>query len=176
MVRRCNRFVLITDAWPLIPAGGGGRTRTYEGVSQRIYSPPPLPLGTLPRCGLVKHSQFPKQWPTGRNGRIGKRLAHQMFCPRAKTGATMDRDADAGGIHANSPDCCNHACGHVFIRHSRACRRYLVRAIRHWVQRQELRLLLLRAMPCQRVGDRRVLPAQHIFRQCDRAAQALSAR
>src|SRR5712691_2719123 len=30
-------------------AGGGGRTRTYEGVSQRIYSPPPLPLGTLPR-------------------------------------------------------------------------------------------------------------------------------
>src|SRR5947207_11910894 len=33
----------------LFPAGGGGRTRTYEGVSQRIYSPPPLPLGTLPR-------------------------------------------------------------------------------------------------------------------------------
>jgi hypothetical protein len=31
-------------------AGGGGRTRTYEGVSQRIYSPPPLPLGTLPRA------------------------------------------------------------------------------------------------------------------------------
>ena len=29
--------------------GGGGRTRTYEGVRQRIYSPPPLPLGTLPR-------------------------------------------------------------------------------------------------------------------------------
>jgi hypothetical protein len=27
--------------------GGRGRTRTYEGVSQRIYSPPPLPLGTL---------------------------------------------------------------------------------------------------------------------------------
>ena len=31
--------------------GGGGRTRTYEGVSQRIYSPPPLPLGTLPHLG-----------------------------------------------------------------------------------------------------------------------------
>src|SRR5262249_54273458 len=31
--------------------GGGGRTRTYEGVSQRIYSPPPLPLGTLPHFG-----------------------------------------------------------------------------------------------------------------------------
>jgi hypothetical protein len=30
-------------------SGGRGRTRTYEGVSQRIYSPPPLPLGTLSR-------------------------------------------------------------------------------------------------------------------------------
>ena len=29
--------------------GGGGRTRTYEGVSQRIYSPPHLPLWTLPQ-------------------------------------------------------------------------------------------------------------------------------
>src|SRR3954454_18575461 len=28
-------------------AGGRGRTRTYEVVRQRIYSPPPLPLGTL---------------------------------------------------------------------------------------------------------------------------------
>src|ERR1043165_193471 len=27
--------------------GGRGRTRTYEVVRQRIYSPPPLPLGTL---------------------------------------------------------------------------------------------------------------------------------
>ena len=35
--------------------GGGGRTRTYEGVSQRIYSPPPLPLGTLPRnAGIIR--------------------------------------------------------------------------------------------------------------------------
>src|SRR5579863_2428969 len=36
---------LAARAW----AGGRGRTRTYEGVSQRIYSPPPLPLGTLSR-------------------------------------------------------------------------------------------------------------------------------
>ena len=28
---------------------GPGRTRTYEGFRQRIYSPPPLPLGTLTR-------------------------------------------------------------------------------------------------------------------------------
>ena len=35
-------------------SGGGGRTRTYEGVSQRIYSPPPLPLGTLPRTSGAK--------------------------------------------------------------------------------------------------------------------------
>src|ERR1700684_3897084 len=33
----------------IIQYGGRGRTRTYEGVSQRIYSPPPLPLGTLSR-------------------------------------------------------------------------------------------------------------------------------
>ena len=38
--------------------GGRGRTRTYEGVSQRIYSPPPLPLGTLsPRKHAVTVSQ-----------------------------------------------------------------------------------------------------------------------
>src|SRR5262245_30160032 len=42
-------------------AGGGGRTRTYEGVSQRIYSPPPLPLGTLPR---TSH-------PRGMHGLVG---------------------------------------------------------------------------------------------------------
>ena len=30
--------------------GGGSRTRTYEGVRQGIYSPPPLPLGTFPRA------------------------------------------------------------------------------------------------------------------------------
>src|SRR5579864_1334830 len=29
--------------------GGGSRTRTYEGVRQGIYSPPPLPLGTFPQ-------------------------------------------------------------------------------------------------------------------------------
>jgi hypothetical protein len=39
-------------------AGGGrGRTRTYEGVSQRIYSPPPLPLGTLSRTSRPKAFQ-----------------------------------------------------------------------------------------------------------------------
>jgi hypothetical protein len=37
-------------------AGGGGRTRTYEGVSQRIYSPPPLPLGTLPRKQTMRET------------------------------------------------------------------------------------------------------------------------
>src|SRR5215217_3139923 len=50
-----------SDGRLLITDGGGGRTRTYEGVSQRIYSPPPLPLGTLPRTptntwyGVRKH-------------------------------------------------------------------------------------------------------------------------
>ena len=40
-----------TFAPPRAKVGGGGRIRTYEGVSQRIYSPPPLPLGTLPQNG-----------------------------------------------------------------------------------------------------------------------------
>ena len=38
---------LPTEALQGAKAGGRGRTRTCEGVSQRIYSPPPLPLGTL---------------------------------------------------------------------------------------------------------------------------------
>ena len=41
--------------------GGRGRTRTYEAVKQGIYSPPPLPLGTLsPRfqnCLATKAAQ-----------------------------------------------------------------------------------------------------------------------
>jgi hypothetical protein len=35
--------------------GGRGRTRTYEGIRQRIYSPPPLPLGTL-SLRFARHS------------------------------------------------------------------------------------------------------------------------
>src|SRR5207244_10297162 len=50
-------------------AGGGGRTRTYEGVSQRIYSPPPLPLGTLPRS-RTSHPADAMFWPG-----YGERLA-----------------------------------------------------------------------------------------------------
>src|SRR5882757_2021024 len=52
-------------------AGGGGRTRTYEGVSQRIYSPPPLPLGTLPRRRTSHPSRV--HVPAGRG--YGERLA-----------------------------------------------------------------------------------------------------
>ena len=37
----------------IFQGGGRGRTRTYEGVSQRIYSPPPLPLGTLSRTSRL---------------------------------------------------------------------------------------------------------------------------
>ena len=44
---------VIPDAFKVgfIMRGGGSRTRTYEGLRQRIYSPPPLPLGTFPRAG-----------------------------------------------------------------------------------------------------------------------------
>src|ERR1700738_1810502 len=48
--RMSTRAICPPSSSVLYPAlGGGGRTRTYEGVSQRIYSPPPLPLGSLPR-------------------------------------------------------------------------------------------------------------------------------
>lgn len=40
MLRTSRRFLSIACSGP-------GRTRTYEGYRQRIYSPPPLPLGTL---------------------------------------------------------------------------------------------------------------------------------
>jgi hypothetical protein len=43
------KAVALPLSYTRIGFGGGGRTRTYEGISQRIYSPPPLPLGTLPR-------------------------------------------------------------------------------------------------------------------------------
>jgi hypothetical protein len=49
----------VHDAWRnsrrVLRDGGRGRTRTYEGVSQRIYSPPPLPLGTLSRTSCFRY-------------------------------------------------------------------------------------------------------------------------
>ena len=52
-------------------AGGGGRTRTYEGVSQRIYSPPPLPLGTLPRtCAAGNNTR--RRYMVGRQGLVNR--------------------------------------------------------------------------------------------------------
>ena len=33
---------------------GAGRTRTCEGLRQRVYSPPPLPLGTRPHVHATR--------------------------------------------------------------------------------------------------------------------------
>src|SRR6202161_2196917 len=58
----------------IIQYGGRGRTRTYEGVSQRIYSPPPLPLGTLSRSRAAASS------PSASRGRYmvgARRLVNQ---------------------------------------------------------------------------------------------------
>src|SRR6201996_8107262 len=49
-------------------AGGGSRTRTYEGVRQRIYSPPPLPLGTFP---LARRAALGLGTKASAAGRIG---------------------------------------------------------------------------------------------------------
>src|SRR5215472_12194591 len=56
--------------------GGGSRTRTYEGVSQRIYSPPPLPLGTFPQ------TRHPQLW---------SRLEWTLRTPTAPARKTPDR-------------------------------------------------------------------------------------
>ena len=43
--------------------GGRGRTRTYEAVKQGIYSPPPLPLGTLsPDFRTASQQKLRKAW------------------------------------------------------------------------------------------------------------------
>ena len=72
--------------------GGGGRTRTYEGVSQRIYSPPPLPLGTLPR----RRTSHPcgRAFPLAGRG-YGERLAR---CQPRENGS--GRSARDGRGHA----------------------------------------------------------------------------
>src|SRR5215207_4771699 len=46
-IRRCGLppSLQISIAVHSLERGGGSRTRTCEGVRQRIYSPPPLPLG-----------------------------------------------------------------------------------------------------------------------------------
>jgi hypothetical protein len=63
-------------------SGGGGRTRTYEGVSQRIYSPPPLPLGTLPR-------NSPPQWGCGNNTRRRYMVWRQRLVNRISRAAVL---------------------------------------------------------------------------------------
>jgi hypothetical protein len=94
------------------------------------------------------------------------------LCPSAKPGATMDRDADGGGIHANNSDCWIHACGHVFIRQSRACRRHLVRVL---CLAYELRLLLVRAMPSYCLGQWRILRTESLLGEWRATAKQISA-
>src|SRR5687768_14849442 len=64
--------------------GGGSRTRTCEGVRQRIYSPPPLPLGTFPqrvRSSLSGPSL--KRLPPGDAGGLMRRLQTLETAPAA---------------------------------------------------------------------------------------------
>ena len=52
-----QRFLPRRDSYHLLRDGGRGRTRTYEAVKQGIYSPPPLPLGTLSHIAPVVNNQ-----------------------------------------------------------------------------------------------------------------------
>src|SRR5437879_2186309 len=62
--------------------GGGSRTRTYEGVRQGIYSPPPLPLGTFPQRARSRVEALNKRLPP--RDATGQRAAQRMV-PKAAT-------------------------------------------------------------------------------------------
>src|SRR5579862_3595022 len=72
--------------------GGGGRTRTYEGVSQRIYSPPPLPLGTLPQsCARneVASAIWRRGYMVGRHRLVNRKWPELPTCRAHETEAGM---------------------------------------------------------------------------------------
>src|SRR5271163_1430757 len=103
--------------------GGGGRTRTYEGVSQRIYRPPPLPLGTLPRNEAAgapaggpgrgrymvgrprlvnrKWAELPRLGPHDKKPACANASGHQSRVHRAVTGPRpVTHGAISGAIRA----------------------------------------------------------------------------
>src|SRR6202011_3290404 len=84
---------------------------------------------------------------------------------------------NGGGIHVQDLVRCRHIRRFIPIHYRSPCRWYLVCALRHWLGRDELRFLLISAMPRYRVGSRWILPSQYIsaFRGKSTAA-ALSAR
>ena len=71
------------------PAGGGGRIRTYEGISQQIYSLPPLaawvPLLKMSRvfCGARAPVSMSSE-PRNRRGRGKRRAPRLQTAPRAR--------------------------------------------------------------------------------------------
>src|SRR5665213_182484 len=58
----CTTIVLYPRTGSSNARGGGSRTRTCEGVRQRIYSPPPLPLGTFPQR-VFSNKDHPRRVP-----------------------------------------------------------------------------------------------------------------
>ena len=84
---------------------------------------------------------------------------------------------DGGGIHVQDLVRCRHIRRFIPIHYRSPCRWYLVCALRHWLGRDELRFLLISAMPRYRVGSRWILPSQYIRAfHGKRTAAALSAR
>ena len=79
--------------------------RTYEGVSQRIYSPPPLPLGTLPR----RRTSHPcgRAFPSAGRG-YGERLARCQ--PRENGSGRSPMTAVATPVFALEAACPAQGC------------------------------------------------------------------
>ena len=114
---------------------------------------------------------------------------NRMHCRATDCGAAapenLERDEQTlyklrpwGGIHAQHNGSSNLACDAIHINHCSARRWFVVRALRHWPWRHELRLLLVRAMPRYRVGDRWILSAQCVLslRSGEGVAKTLSTR
>jgi len=85
---------------------------------------------------------------------------------------------NGGGIHVQDLVRCRHIRRFIPIHYRSPCRWYLVCALRHWLGRDELRFLLISAMPRYRVGSRWILPSQPILSLCcgKATATALSAQ
>src|SRR5262245_23001015 len=91
-MRPISAFTRVFDALWGTKAGGGGRTRTYEGVSKRIYSPPPLPLGTLPRrrTRLVRRRIY-SRWQAGFMGSVRRGVNRTSSTPTEDRKLRADR-------------------------------------------------------------------------------------
>ena len=141
--------------------------RTYEGVSQRIYSPPPLPLGTLPRSTISYRAHG-----RGSSGRAGLWGARRSRC-QPRRGLRRSRDARRPSSESASMPAPFAGAGHCrrLAARSRPGRNVISPTIRHSHLReteQQCSSASFSRLPCRRgtVTQR----AAHHERPADNAA------